>query len=71
MHPRDRRSFEPAVTNSAPSDAKLRPTPIEEGWRDRPLDGRLAIQIFAYDGEEASETAWVQSTRWLDPVAKR
>ena len=52
-------------------DSKLRPAPIKERCRDRPLDGQLAVQIFAYDGDGPSETEWVHSTRWLDPVAKR
>lgn len=49
-----------------------RPDPVEEGWRDLPLDGRVAIQIFEFaDDGTLSQDAWVQSTHWLDPVAKR
>ncbi|WP_313695391.1 hypothetical protein [Halorarum halobium] len=49
-----------------------RPDPVEEGWRDLPLDGRVAIQIFAFtESGELSADAWVHSTHWTDPVAKR
>ncbi|QLG62439.1 hypothetical protein [Halorarum salinum] len=49
-----------------------RPEPVEEGWRDLPMEGRVAIQIFGFTDEGSlSEDAWVQSTYWLDPVAKR
>ena len=49
-----------------------RPDPVDEGWRDLPMDGRLAIQIFQFTDEgDHSDEAWIHSTRWLDPVAKR
>lgn len=59
------------MRNPADADVEPRPDPVEEGWRDLPLDGQCAIQIFAYEGDEVSESACLQSTYWLDPVAKR